>query len=163
MFVCDGHGRLQLIVVLYVGTQTILQKTLLSNLSANNRKKEQPTVCVCVCVFCVWGRERKRDRLAFVRGHMHRCLNTGATAYSWPIYPQPPHAASTCERAHVMYNVRPYMSKFVRCFGVAFLWNQSSGELLLWIIVKATGFGPFNLPTCAPLPGRRDRSHSGAW
>ena len=46
----------------------------------------------------VFGEEKERisarDRLAFVRGHMHRCLNTGATAYSWPIFPQPPHAAS---------------------------------------------------------------------
>ena len=68
--------------------------------------------------------------MPFVRGHMHRCLDTGATAYSWPIFPQPP-AHTTCERARVMYNVRPYMSKFVRCFGVTFMWNQSSGELLL--------------------------------
>ena len=40
--------------------------------------------------------------------------------------------------------------------------DQSSGELLHWVIARATGFGPFNLPTCVLLPGRRDHSHSGA-
>ena len=38
-------------------------------------------VCVCVCV-CLWEEEKKERvlgiEMAFVRGHMHRCLNTCA-------------------------------------------------------------------------------------
>ena len=39
------------------------------------------SVCVCVCV-CLWEEEKKERvlgiEMAFVRGHMHRCLNTCA-------------------------------------------------------------------------------------
>ena len=41
------------------------------------------TMCVCVCVcVCLWEEEKKEKvlgiEMAFVRGHMHRCLNTCA-------------------------------------------------------------------------------------
>ena len=43
--------------------------------------QEAGSVCVCVCV-CLWEEEKKERVLgievAFVRGHMHRCLNTCA-------------------------------------------------------------------------------------
>ena len=42
-------------------------------------------MCVCVCVFDV-GEEKERRvlgvEMAFVSGHMHRCLNTRATAHT---------------------------------------------------------------------------------
>ena len=38
-------------------------------------------LCVCVCV-CLWEEEKKERvlgiEMAFVRGHLHRCLNTCA-------------------------------------------------------------------------------------
>ena len=60
------------------------------------------------------------------------------------------------------------------CIIVCFFWFVVSlcqvvrGYALVWPVIRgvtlsdygmATGFGPFNLPTCGPLPKGRDHSH----
>ena len=51
---------------------------------------------------------------------------------------------------------------------VVSLYQAVSGYALVWPVIRgvtlsdhgmATGFGPFNLPTCGPLPKGRDHSH----
>ena len=61
------------------------------------------------------------------------------------------------------WSMYAYAGYVVCCFVVLHCWwvclcGQSSGSTLSDLSL-ATGLGPFNLPTCGPLPKGRDHSH----
>ena len=112
--------------------------------------------CVCVCV-CIWVEERERGVLG-----IERLLSAVTPAWfflnTYTLRPRPPPAHSDWRPTRVSRVVLVDCNVVVVVRLVLFISTSHQGSSSIDHCVS-TGFGPFNLPTCASLPLRRDHSH----
>ena len=113
-------------------------------------------MCVCVCV-CIWVEERERGVLG-----IERLLSAVTPVWvffnTYTLRPHPPPAHSDWRPTRVSRVVLVDCNVVVVVRLVLFISISHQGSSSIDHCV-GTGFGPFNLPTCASLPLRRDHSH----